>query len=399
MTAAVSPRSRLRRQLDSARRPVAAAACVLLCAVAAAGCGSAASRSSGSAPSSPTAATLPLTTSLAAASGSWAVLVMGGSAADENNFWQLFDVPSGGTQWSLVTPPAVADNGGLVVTPDVGGTSQLRVAFRPSQDLTFTPLTSTSDNGRTWNPGLLNVGIAAVPDALAARGATVLALLADGAIDESATGGTNWTTLARSRAIAASAAGSRCRLTAVTAVSLSPSGTPLAGAACAKAGSAGIFAYAGGTWQATGPALAGQPTRVIRLTSTSAGNTALISTGTGRQERLFAAWTSEGTKWTVSAPLPDGGAQVRASGTGTGGSAWVMLGDGRAVTIAGPGAAWHVLPSLPAGTAALAVLPGGAVDALAVAKAKLTVYRLAEQPGTWTQTQVIKVPIQYGSSS
>ncbi len=48
--------------------------------------------------------TAPLSTSLVTPQGTWAVTVMGGSAADENNFWQLFVRPAGATRWSLVTP-------------------------------------------------------------------------------------------------------------------------------------------------------------------------------------------------------------------------------------------------------------------------------------------------------
>ena len=58
--------------------------------------------------------TAPLSTSLVTPQGTWAVTVMGGPAADENNFWQLFVRPAGATRWSLVTPAGVADNGGLV---------------------------------------------------------------------------------------------------------------------------------------------------------------------------------------------------------------------------------------------------------------------------------------------
>ena len=51
----------------------------------------------------------------------------------------------------------------------------------------------------------------------------------------------------------------------------------------------------------------------------------------------------------------------------------------------------------PAGTATLAPGPGTAWDALAVSGSDLTVWRLAE--GAWAQVQLIKVPIEYGSSS
>ena len=45
--------------------------------------------------------TAPLSTSLVTALGAWAITVMGGSAASENNFWQLFVRPAGVSRWSL----------------------------------------------------------------------------------------------------------------------------------------------------------------------------------------------------------------------------------------------------------------------------------------------------------
>jgi hypothetical protein len=96
---------------------------------------------------------------------------------------------------------------------------------------------------------------------------------------------------------------------------------------------------------------------------------------------------------------------VRASGFGPGGSAWLLLSGGRAETVSGPGAAWQELPTVPpgtmtlapAGTATLASGPGGGYDALAVSGSKLTVWRLTK--AAWVQAQLIKVPIEYGSSS
>jgi hypothetical protein len=388
--------------ISPAARQCAALTCALLFTITVAGCGSAITPPQATS-SQPTAAAFPLATTVTTASGVWAVVVMGGSAAEENNFWQLFTIPAGGSQWSLVTPPAVADNGGLVTAADSAGASQLRVAFRPSQSLTFSPLASTADDGHTWTTGLLDAPIAAVPDALAARRTTMLALLADGPFERSASSGASWSRLARPGAIAASAAGSHCRVTALTAVSLTSPGTPLAGAACSATGSAGIFAYTRGTWRATGPALTGslasQPVRVLRLTGTAAGNTALLMAGTGSQARLYAAWTSDGSRWAISPPLPTHGARVRSSGTGPGSLAWVMLADGRAATISGRSASWRTLPAPPARTAVLGVLPGGAVDALAVAGSNLTLFQLTGTPGTWSKTQEIKVPIQYESSS
>ncbi len=80
-----------------------------------------------------------------------------------NTFWEEFTLPSGADQWVERTPVDVADNGGLVTAPTSDG---VVVGFRPSADLKFSPLASTSDGGATYTPGLLSDGLANVPDAL-----------------------------------------------------------------------------------------------------------------------------------------------------------------------------------------------------------------------------------------
>ena len=344
--------------------------------------------------------TSPLVTSLATVSGqTWAVVAMGGSATQASSFWELFTRPGASAEWQLVTPPGIADNGGLIAAAPAAG-QRLDIAVRPSQGLTFSPLALTGDGGKTWGTGLVDASIAAVPDALAGGGGKMLALLADGTIDQAA--GANWTRLAGPGTIGASAAARGCQVAGLTAVTLTSSGTPLAAASCARPGVVGIFARTAGTWDAVGPALTGpiaaRQVQVLRLTATSTGNIALIRAGTGASASLLAAWSSDGIHWTVSSPLSGGSGQVSASGTGASGTVWLLLGSGRAETVSGPGAAWRVLPSTPPGTATLAADPGGALDALAVSGAKLTVYRLS-LAGTWSKTQVLNVPIQSGSSS
>jgi hypothetical protein len=358
----------------------------------------------------PPAATAPLATSLAQAGGqAWAIVAMGGSAAGDNSFWEVFTRPAGSTQWALVTPPGVADNGGLVAA--VPSAAQgLDIAVRPSQNLTFSPLALTGNGGKTWDTGLVDAPVAAVPDALALGGGRMLVLLGNGAIDQAPASATAWTRFAAPGAIAASAAGHGCQVTALTAVSLTAAGTPLVGASCARPGIAGIFTPAGSSWQATGPSLtgrlAGEPVKVLRLPAgggagtSGAGTVALLQAGSGDTASLLAAWTTDGTHWTVSPPLSANGAQVLSSGAGPGSTAaWVLLSGGRAATIAGPGAAWRSLSTAPHGTAVLAPGPGGALDALAVSGgSSLTVFRLTPA-GAWQQTQAISVPVQLGSSS
>jgi len=377
----------------------------LLCASLAAGCASRAA-----APAGPRLAvvTAPLSTSLVTAQGTWAVAVMGGSAASHNNFWQLFVRPTGATRWSLVTPEGVADNGGLVAAGGAAGTSLL-VGFRPSQSLAFSPLAVSSDAGRNWTPGLLDADLADVPDALAvgASGLT-LALLHDGSIEEAPTAAAatagHWSQLTTLGGLAASAPGHSCGLAGVNAVSFGVNDTPMAGGTCVRRGVAGVFADSGGAWQAAGPALpaafGGDQVQVLGLASAPGGTAALMAAGT----HLVAAWSDgvEGSAWTVSAPVAGG--TVRASGFGPAGSVWVLLGGGRAEAISGTGGAWRALPAVPAGTQALAPVAGGGYDALAVSGSRLTIWQLGTVPITgakasWVQVQVITVPIEYGSSS
>jgi hypothetical protein len=377
------------------RRAVLALLCAGLASLIA-GCGSQA------APSSPPGLqvqTAPLATSVVTAQGTWAVAVMGGSAASENNFWQLFVRPAGASRWYLVTPEGVADNGGLVAAAGPGGTSLL-VGFRPSQGLVFSPLATSSDAGKGWTPGLLDAGLADVPDALAAgTSGRVLALLNGGTIEAAPTAAAvaagQWSRLTTLVALAASAPGRTCGLAAVNAVSFGRNDIPMAAGSCARRGVAGVFALSGGTWQAAGPTLpagfGGDQVQVLGLASSGNGDTALLLAGSD----LLAAW-SDGTGWTVSAPVAAAGG-VTASGFGPGGNLWVLLGGGRAETIAAAGGSWRALPPAPDLTATLAPGTGGGYDALAVSGSVLTVWRL--DAAAWAKVQVINVPIEYGSSS
>jgi hypothetical protein len=75
-------------------------AALLIAAVLLAGCASAGSQGSAAPPAA--AAAAPLATSMTVAGGgTWAIVAIGGSAADENSFWELFTRPAGSTKWAL----------------------------------------------------------------------------------------------------------------------------------------------------------------------------------------------------------------------------------------------------------------------------------------------------------
>ena len=381
------------------RRAIALA---LAGAVFAAGCGSAAPPSRGPA-AQPAPPAPSLNTSLVTAAGTWAVAVMGGSAAQHNNFWQLFMRPAGTTRWKLVTPPGTADNGGLVLA---GSGQSLVAGLRPSQDLTYTPLAVTAGGGHGWSSaGPLDAALADVPDALASAPGSrnLLALLADGTVTLAAPGYASWTTLASRQALAATPPGRRCGLRYLTAAGYSPSGMPLLAGACAHPGTAGIFAYTGATWHPAGPqlppALARQNITVLSLTRTAGRTTALLAASAGSAASLLAAWTADnGSQWVLSPPFRLNGAKLTSASPGPGGTTAIVLNGNRGQAIAGPGAGWQPLPGLPPGTATLVPGPAGGLDAMAVHRSTLTVWHLAPGAAVWHTTQAINVPIQFGSS-
>jgi len=367
----------------------------LIAAAMVAGCGSAPAAST--TPAVP-AAPPPLATSFADGTGpGWAIVEMGGSAAEENNFWEMFTRQASSAAWRLATPLGVADNGGLVAT-GTGGESLL-TGFLPSQDLTFSPLAASANSGASWSPASpVNAGLAAVPDALAAGPGGDLIALTSGGAELGQPLGTSWTHLSSSRALAATPAGKSCGVAGLTAVAFGTAGVPMLAASCGHPGVVGIFADSDGRWEPAGPAvpaaLARENIEVLRLAAVSAGLVALLRAGTGPAASVVAAWYDAG-KWTVSAPLR--APAVRSTAIGPGGSVGIILNATRAATLAGPGGSWHALPALPKWAATLALGPSGQANAIAAHGGTFTDWRLA--PTGWSRVQTINVTIPYGSSS
>jgi hypothetical protein len=346
-----------------------------------------------------------MATSIASGADSWAVVPMAADPA----FWEVFARSGNSGSWQLVTPPGVADNGGLVAS--AGGAKSLTIAVRPSQDLVFSPLAVTANGGASWSTGgPINAAVAASPDAFAADGSDLAALLSSGAIETSSNVGATWSTLAKPGAIAASPAAKGCG-GAVRVTSLSfgmTSSEVLAGGTCGTSGTTAIFSYSPGTgWQRLNLPVSGQ---LVRLTDGMAlvqgkSGLAALWRGTGWYAYAPLSGTPQPvpTNWAESAPLPVAGGII-ASGTLLAGGAWVLLPGGRAATVSltgttARGAQWLVLPPVPAHTSVLASGPDGATDALAVSGTTLTVWRLAPKATAWSMVQAITVPIQAGSSS
>ena len=213
------------------RRPVRR----LLVSVSAAAIVSLLPSSAGGAVSPPVA---PLAASLVTASGAWAIVPTGHLADPVNTFWQLLFRPPGATRWAIVTPPGVADNGGLVIAPSAGG---LTAGFEPSQNLKVSPLAITANGGASWTPGLVPAGLEALPDALVtAVSSDPLALVrtAGGTVLQGDSSLTTWSPVVGRAALARSAAGRSCGIGILSALATT-GGSAVIGTACARPGVVG----------------------------------------------------------------------------------------------------------------------------------------------------------------
>jgi hypothetical protein len=385
----------------------------LVAAGAVAGCGLAPVATGSASSESSSGITAPgLASSVAVSDGaSWAVVEMGGSAAQHDNFWELFVRPAGSTDWTLATPVGVASNGGIVVT--ASGPDALLTGFRPSQDLTFSPLAATTDAGRNWSQrNVLDAGLADLPGALASGpSGRLLAITDAGDIETGTSGGASWARLTTTRAVAASAASRSCGVTSLTATAWTPAGQPMLGGDCRTPGTAAIFVLRAGMWQAAMPslpaALRRQPVNVIGLNTAGSRITAILAAGTGRSTAVLAAWSADnGSTWTLSPPLSTGPADAGPPSVsfGANGSASLVLPATHSVSggavIGWHAAAWQSLPKLPTDTATLSATAIGQPEALVVHGGTLTTWQLSTSgPHPWTLLQTVHVTIPYGSSS
>lgn len=374
---------------------LAIAAAVAGCSSAAAsGAHSASARGAGRPDVTAAGAGLSMVSSMATTGATWVTVPMGATAGP-NEFWQLFARPAGSPSWRLRTPPGIATNGALVLA---GAGATLTAGIRPSIDLTFSPVTSTTGAGQSWTTSAPQTGLANRPDALAAApSGQLIADGQDGQIDVLAPGGSSWSGLISRKAL--STVGG-CGLTSVSAVAYTPAGVPLVAGTCRSAGTAGVLVKSAAGWQLAGlkvpAALGGGPVQVLRLTRTGSGDVAVLRAGTG----LVVAWSGDGSHWTLSPVLNTAGAEPASVSFGFKNSVAVELTGGRAQTVSGPGGAWTALPALPPVAAghsvALALPAGGGPEALAAGAGTMTVYQLAG--ARWAKAQTIRVPIQYGSS-
>ncbi|MGD0809260.1 MAG: hypothetical protein ABSA91_06080 [Acidimicrobiales bacterium] len=336
---------------------------------------------------------------------------MGNLKQPLNTFWQLFFRAPGAASWSnKVEAAATATNGGLVLASSAG--RSVIVGIRPSALLTYSPLLSTSDAGRSWSDGLVTEGLAARPDALAADASgQVLALVNDREGTEvlSSPGDlANWRVVVSQSALGeAQGPGLSCGLGSLSAVGFL-AGRPLVGGSCSGPGVVGLFGQRAGAWRLVGPSLPRPLERgrveVLALGAVEASTTALLAVSSNNQTDLVAAWSTSRGRWSTSPSLPLGPyEQVASFGAADGSGLFVLLreasGADRLFVAEGSTSGWRELPTPPRGTTTVAFGAGAPAVALVAGATVATVWSLGPTSSTWAKSQVIDVPIQYGSSS
>jgi hypothetical protein len=332
---------------------------------------------------------------------------MGDLSDPGNTFWEVFRAAPGSSHWSLVTPPGVADNGGLVESASAGAAL---VGVLPSGLLRFSPLARSADNGTSWAPAFLPGALAPLPDALAYGSGSAIALLSGGRALSGPAGLSSWSPLVTAAAL--NRVSPDCSVDGLDAAALLPGGAPLIAAGCRRGGHVALFTRTVTTWQSTGPALGGPlrgaATVVLRMESTAAVTTLLVLASRSGRRALVAGWRSGNTPWVMATPLALApGTSVRATAVNTAGDVAVLLGvrGARVAVDVAPSRTWTRLPRLPARTAALA-LPAAALpssepdlDAFTVDGASLGVFSLTPSGEGWARVQSSQIPLAYGSSS
>lgn len=371
----------------------------------------------------------------------WAVVALGHLGRRLDTFWQILVRPGGAPRWSIVTPPGVASNGGFSAEGTPGGSSGpgvVTAGFQPSQYLTYSPIASTDDGGKTWTAGTLASGLLPVADAVAAEpDGAVLALVraGGGALLRSTGSLTAWRTLISRRALDATRAGRACGILALSAVSApseappgAPSEAPAAssaelGAACGVRGVVGLFHLSASGWVATRvrvPSGARSTFTVLRLEAGTAGTWALAEGRGLRVASLVALWRAgPAASWRASPQVRLHGSVLSTAALG-GRSLLVATGSGSRTQdllwTGGPATRWRSLGPPPAGAQVIVPAPGpasssapagapvpaagpGPLSALVVAGSEVTVWQRA-RTGRWGPTaQRLHVPVEYGSST
>ena len=336
---------------------------------------------------------------------------MGNLSDPSNTFWELFHTVPGSSHWSLVTPPGVADNGGLIETASAGAAV---VGVLPSALLRFSPLAQSSDGGASWVPAFLPGALSPVPDALAYESGSpggAIALVSGDRALRGPIGLSSWSPLVTTATL--SRVSPDCGVVGLDGATLLPGGAPLIATGCRRGGRIGLFTQTTASWHSAGFTLGGSfrgaATTVLRVQSTTEATTVLALVSRGGRRGLVALWQSGSAPWAVTRPLAlRSGTSVRSTAVNATGVISVLLGGGaggtgEAVDVA-PAGTWKRLPRLPARTAALALPAGGLdssppdIDAFTVHGESLGVYGLASSGEAWVQIQSSQVALAYGSS-
>jgi hypothetical protein len=330
-------------------------------------------------------------------------------AVPTSGFWQLL-FQKGSGQWTLATPPGVADNGGLVLSR--AGSAGIEVGIRPSHLLEFTPLALMSRPGGHWAPSVLDAPLADEPDALVANPTRSGVVITGGRRPQLLEAGGTTPSQLSSLALLKRRLPS-CSPAALTAAA-EDAGTPVLGLDCRRPRTVGIVTAPWSSPRYAAPRLlgaAGDDVTVLRLSVSGTRWSALLAarpvTGTGGVSLFGASSSDAGAAWRVSPGLALGPLDGQLVTDPYGPAGWAVWqgGAGHVIHLISAGRSWTASAAPPQNTVAVAVSPGGRLTAFATRtkSLRLTVYGLttgtAGTGGRWTRQEEIFVPIEFGSSS
>ena len=314
-------------------------------------------------------------------------------------FWEVFVRSGTRRPGGSSRRPASRTTAGSSSRPAAPARSPSRCG--PARTCVFSPLAATADGGASWSAGPpIDAAVAASPDAFAADGAKLVALLSDGAVETSADAGATWSVIAKPGAIAASAAAKGCGgAVRVTSVSFG----------LATIGALSTDVLAGGTLRdqryrravlllPRHGLAAGQPAG--RRAAGAADRRHGAGAGQVRAERAVARVRLVRVRAPLAGTPQPAPTNWSASGDAAGFRPGHRVGDagrrrdvgaafrrrGRRRSAGRQGQQWTLLPPVPAGDQRCSRPgPGGATDALAVSGATLTVWRLAPKATVWSK--------------
>ena len=318
-----------------------------------------------------------------------------------NTFFQSFTSVNGGA-WKLSTPKGSGTNGGIVVASPARGA----LAIRQFDQSHVSAVSAVIGGEQVTLGGRIIAALAPSPSALATQGSSVFFVTANGSLEELSPTAQLAKVITTQRQIAASAAGRRCGVQAITAVAVNSAGQIALGARCGNGGTNTVFVKDGSSWW-LGKTGMTSPNAVMRLDASGNNFIALVRTAGSSPSlrslvvRYPGAMSSPSSSWSPRIDLMYG--VLRSSVPNGHGGYCVLVKHSTKVSATDltPGLAvrslGEPLPSSAQGIVATTRGGSRVVEVLTVTGGRAS-FLVQGTQSTWRTVQSIKVAIPYGAA-